>query len=324
MTSLPTPLTAEELMAKPAKSAVIELLDLIWSNANDGTAHSWERLNHAMRDALSLAVGAGLTFAEGDVRYILSHYHTGRWIGESDEWVYRDAVAVGNMSAVKSFEEAKGREPFIVERVNLNIHTNGYMHGGGGTRQKERLVVGAAFKWQGVDVRVTSFADDQSHIVACSYKKVKGSGGYSTEKIDKRFKITKSELLEGRSQDRERKVIVERFRAINDEALRVKIAKRLRLAKWDDFATVALDKLRTALDKHAPLPPRPPRVKSVAITQEHIAAALKAGAGCQASRYRPGMKSSEIGRAHREWLIANCPEVAEQLGFIVASQSEAA
>jgi len=50
-------------MAKKARSSsVIELLDLVYASTNDATSHSYERLNHAMRNALKLAIGAGFKF----------------------------------------------------------------------------------------------------------------------------------------------------------------------------------------------------------------------------------------------------------------------
>ena len=268
-----------KLATKKPLSPAITLLDHVWGSVNKATDHSWERLNHAMRDALLLAIGGGFMFEIDDVEWIFGNYNSSYWIGESDEWIYCEAVAAGNMPAIKSYEKCKGREPFIAERVDLPHVQNDYLHGSSPRRQKERLTVGASFKWQGVEIKVTSFARDQSHAVACSYKpRRKGEYG---DKIDKRFRITRAELLEGRAQDRERKRLLDRFRAISDEATRLKIVRPLHIKGWDGFATVPLDKLRKALDKHAPLPPSPPRAKRlqpIVITHEHIAAAIAAGA----------------------------------------------
>jgi hypothetical protein len=309
------------------KSAVIVLLDHVWSSTNRSTTHSYERLNHAMRSALEMAAGYGFKFAPDDVQYILSNYRSHYWIGESDEWLYGTAVAAGNMSAIQSFEKAKGREPFIAEQVNLSVGHSGYLHGGAGTRQRERLVVGASFKWQGQTVKVTSFAKDQGHVNCCSYKRVKG-GAYYSDKIDKRFKITWAELLEGRAFERERKALIQRFRAITDAAVLLKVSKPLRAERWDDLATVPLDKFRAMMDKHAPVPPKPPRSASPMITQDHIDRVLAARV-CETARriimtYKAGQRASKIPKAHHDWLIRNCRSVAVELGFIEALEAAGA
>lgn len=51
---------------KENRSAPIRLLDITWGSTNDSTAHSWERLNHAMHSALKLAIGAGFKFEPDD------------------------------------------------------------------------------------------------------------------------------------------------------------------------------------------------------------------------------------------------------------------
>ena len=312
------------------RSAVIKLLDLTWQNANAKTSFSYERLNHSMANAVSLAIGAGFAFAEDDIKLIRANYRSSYWIGESDEWMYCEAVAVGNMSAIKSYEKWKKREPFIAEQVDIQMRRhNAYQHGSG-SRQKERLVVGATFKWQGAPVKVTSFSSDQSYINCCSYKRIKGQYGYS-EKIDKRFKITRSELLEGRAFDRERRTLIDRIRGCANEAAHKAISTKLKIKKLCDYETVSLDKLRAAVDKHIPAQPRPPRRVPVVITEQHIdwvRSSNAYAAGCTVMRshfaeYKPGMKSSQIPTLHRRWLIDNCPDVAAALGFIEKPQAVA-
>lgn len=249
------------------KSAVIRMLDIVYGNANEATGHSWERLNHAMRDALSLAIGSGLKFFKGDLTYIGKNYRSGYWRGESDEWIYCLAVTVGNMSAIQSFEQWKGREPFIATNVSPSHHHNGYLHMSG-DRQKERLAVGFKFNWEGKQVTVTSFAPDSSYLTACSYKRVKGKNDrYGRDKLEKRFRITRSELLQGRAHDRERKRLIERAQNAPKEAFE-KIRRAVKRYKTE--AAIPLDKLREVVDKHAPLPPKSPRGKPILITQEQL------------------------------------------------------
>jgi len=314
-------------MAKKKRlaSAAIQLLDLVYDSACKANGHSWERINHAMREALEMACGAGFAFHEDDMERIFDNYKSGYWIGESDEWVYAAAVVAGNMQAIRSYEKVKGREPFIATEVRLPTRpAEQYMHGVH-DRQKERLVVNARFKWQGVEVRVTSFAKDSSYINCCSYKPRK-KGEYG-DKIDKRFKITRQELLENRAMDRERKSLVERIRRCGSDLKRSEVACALRIKRTTDLDTIPLERLRKVVEKHLPKPPAAPRPKAVAITREHIEAALRSTT-CPTARlmiywYKPGTLSSKITKRHREWLISNCPRVAQELGFIQTAEAVA-
>jgi len=190
-------------MKTEKKSPVIELLDLVRAKSNMAAGHSWERLNHAMRNALSLAIGAGFKFAPGDVEYVMGNYNSGYWIGESPEWVYSMAVTVGNMSAVTSYETWKGRGPFIADDVEPSERSSPYLHGVH-ARASERLHVGARFTWAGHErVKVNSFSDDGKHVNAALYEK--GDGGYES-KVVKRFRISREDIIIDRAARKERKL----------------------------------------------------------------------------------------------------------------------
>lgn len=179
------------------KSPAVQLLDLVWKHCNTATTHSYERLNHSMRNALSLAIGAGFEFHEDDYKYILGAYRTGYWIGASTEWFYTEAIAVENMSAIKTYEKHKERQPFIADGVTITSN-NGYTHGSHLVRKRERLCVGATFVWEGQRVRVTSFAEDNSRLTACIIRHTPAEG----EKVAKRFKITRQMILDARKKSR--------------------------------------------------------------------------------------------------------------------------
>lgn len=183
----------------PKRSQVIELLDLVWQNANSATSFSWERLNHSMRSALGLTICSGFEFAEDDIQYVMKNYRSGRWIGACDEWIYRDAILVGNMSAIKSFEKYRGREPFIADDVTIGMF-RGDFQGVASDRKRERLAVGFGFSYRGFRLKVNSFAKDGSYINCATYKKAKRPDGYDTEKIDKRFKITVADIQAERKE----------------------------------------------------------------------------------------------------------------------------
>lgn len=193
-------------------SLVVQLLDMVYRKANSATSHSWGRLNNAMRSALSLAIGGGFKFELGDFKHVLANCRSGYWIGESSEWCYAQAIAENNLSAAKSYEEFRAREPFIADDVNVHNNHHSFAHMVG-DRQKERLHVGASFKWQGQKVEVTSFADDSSHVVVCSYEKI----DEYRRKIKKRFKITREDIIADRAERKQRKAIMDELTKLTTE-----------------------------------------------------------------------------------------------------------
>lgn len=240
-------ITRKTDMAKKKKSACIELLDLVWANANNAIPHSWERLNHAMSSALRLAIGSGFELLETDILHVFKNYRSGYWIGESDEWIYCHAIACNNMSAIKSFESAKGRTPFIADNVSIGGRyrvRSEFMHGGCGTRKKERLAVGAEFPYRGLTLRVTSFAADSSYINCCSYKK-RDSDGSQREKIDKRFKLTVEDIRLDRAERKERDVLLcQILKHIEQHNDRESVEQALGIKSMNDYAKLPIEKIR--------------------------------------------------------------------------------
>lgn len=265
------------------KSAVIELLDLVYGNANRKTGHSWERLNHAMRDALALAIGSGFEFAEGDVAYIMGHYKSGCWIGETDEWVYADAINVGNMSAIHSYERYKGREPFFGTNVRFR-GDNTYLHLSS-TRKKERLAVGVEFEWHGKKHRVTSFAADNTYVNACSYKRIKRDGkwgGYD-EKIDKRIRIGRDGLKANLKEIAERRALYTRIsQAVYEDPSRFMKVLPKTLGPQNEWDSVAIAKIRAFADEYAP-----PPAEGTYVTAEMHKQARAAGFCSEAAKRYP-------------------------------------
>lgn len=302
---------------KAPKSAVIELLEVVWANANRATGHSFERLNHAMRNAMEMAIGAGFVFAEKDMERIASDFGWGHWCGESSEWVYSLAIQVGNMSAIREYERWKVREPFIATKVTTSERSGAYVHGSG-TRDKERLHVGCEFMWQGHKVVVNSFAKDSAYVNVGAYKKVKTTNGrYShfSDKLERRFKITREELLSGRAEDRERRTLRERLEKACVNGTQAKIVRALggqRIVRGALLNDVPIDRLRKVADKYAPVPPRPKRSEWPLITQEHIDQARAVGAGCQADTYPVGTSMAKIRPAHWRWIRQHMPDFAAQ------------
>lgn len=226
---------------KQQRSAVLQLLDLVYAVSNKGTSHSYERLNHAMRNALELAVGAGFEFDEGDVAYILGpNYRSSYWVGSSDEWIYSQAIAVGNSSAIASYELAKKRQAIIADDVDLHCDRNHYLHMSG-TRQRERICVGATFTYRGQTLTVTSFASDSSYANACSYV---------NRKVSKRFKITRDDIIADRSERKERNKILALLKDVGDkEGTTAEIVKALGVKTTQDYAKLDIEKIRNVASK---------------------------------------------------------------------------
>lgn len=137
-------------------SPAFQLVLLVW---RETPFKSWIRLNHTMQDALSCAVRSGIAFRPGDIGEIYSKMRGGYWFGEH-EWIYREAIEAGNVTAARAYESWQSREPFILDG--------------------NRLFVGAQVdmkylpKAKGVVALVTSFKDSETagegEIVVCTYE----------------------------------------------------------------------------------------------------------------------------------------------------------
>jgi hypothetical protein len=184
----------------PQQSAVLDLLDTVWSNWGQATPHCWDRVNHAMQAALSLAIGSGMKFGLHDFEEISRryrfHYWGGDYRGGFAEGFYALAVTEGNLSAARAFETWKGRKPFIMDSVRPDrgasyVHRVSY-------RQRGRVAVGFQFYWHDRYYTVTSFHEDGSGLVACTYKPVSEEARHGGRKIDKRIIVTQADVRDYR------------------------------------------------------------------------------------------------------------------------------
>ena len=173
-------------------SPAMTLLRHVWRHAGEVGSHSWERVNHAMRTALGLAIGANLRFEPGDLRICVENFFWSYWVGEDGEWAYTLAIEAGNSSAWQVYEADFGRTPYIADDVD-------FASGGGGPtgdrltkawgRKRSRLAVGFRFPWDGHMPKVTSFNDTDGFVVACVYDSTA-----TGQKITQRYKITHADL----------------------------------------------------------------------------------------------------------------------------------
>lgn len=139
-------------------TSALKLLSIVWQS---GKKDSWERINHAMRNALELAIGSGLTFKASDFEYIAKNFRWGYWVSDEPEWIYTDAIVNGNTSCVEAWEEYMGREPFRANKVSVPRYSSPYLHTHSITRERERVGIRMGFPMSGRQWWVTGFAADR-------------------------------------------------------------------------------------------------------------------------------------------------------------------
>jgi len=149
--------------------------------ATDGgkSGHSWEVVNDATAQALSLAITARFRFEPDDMAAVLRS--DSLRIPHGDEHYYTLACKYGNGSAARSFERMVGRKPF---RVPWAPRCKAQ-----GSKKVclTRAWVGRWFDWQGEKVKVTSFSGDGETMIACAYYQ-------GPSRVKHRHTITRADL----------------------------------------------------------------------------------------------------------------------------------
>lgn len=167
-------------------SAAMQFVRVAWEERCGATEHSWRTVNATMWSALMLAITGGMSFSVDDFAEIYKSMRAGYWIGEGGERLYAAACEAGNLQACQSYEALKGRNPFMWEG--------------------KRLHVGHEFMWEGLAVKVTSFADENASLTACAYHPRSSHHEYrSSTGIARRFTIDYSQLVRA---EKDRKTLV--------------------------------------------------------------------------------------------------------------------
>lgn len=160
-------------MKKTKDSQAIRFLQSTWDFTNTAMPHSWQRLNHTMRDALFLALEGGFEFHVDDFKLLGPRFNAGRWRGSNIEAFYSLAVKLGHNQAWNAYEAWAGRTPFLVSG--------------------KRVCVGMRLCWEKVIlVEVTSFNDVDGSFTAVKY------GQYPERNIERRFTITHALLKDAK------------------------------------------------------------------------------------------------------------------------------
>lgn len=185
-------------MSKKKESPALHLMLFTYHECCRAAPFSFDRKNSALRAALSLAVCGGLRFDLGDFETIEERCKGHHWMTRDGhmlgEGFYAGAVAEDNMSACLSFEAWKDRAPVIADDCQAAGYYR-WAHASPRARQRARLAVGSRLVWNGERVIVTSFAEDGSHVVACSYKPCPDN-----RTILHRYKITRADIIAERKR----------------------------------------------------------------------------------------------------------------------------
>lgn len=216
-------------MQKSKLSPPIQMLQIVWENANKAMGFSWQRLNSSMQDALSLAISAGMRFDPGDFKYIAENFRFDYWGGSDGhmfgERYYRQACNEPNKSACRAFEKWRSREPFIADNVNT-----GRYWGDSKMLSRSRLAIGFEFYWNGETVTVTSFSIDGSYLTACSYQE-EPKDEYAPAKIKHRYKITVKDLKTNHPELKKLGIAIARCEDKTEPLSPADTAKRLQRTK---------------------------------------------------------------------------------------------
>ena len=183
---------------KRLKSPALRLIRLVWENHGQQQGKSNIRDDHAIDAALCLAIRYGLRFEPDDFKKLadwFKGYAAPISLIFGDERHY--ALACGaergieNKSAAIAFEHWKKRKPFLI-RESRKVKT------------PTRVYVGFQFDWHYQLVTCTSFKDDGSALIACTYEQgdvqpgcvTCGHGGSERQKIRNRIRITHDAIRE--------------------------------------------------------------------------------------------------------------------------------
>jgi hypothetical protein len=153
-------------------SAAYNLCLHVWQKSQQATSFAYIRINQSMHEAVMLAITSGMKFGLTDFNRFFESFRAGYWIGCTHEMFYKAAVETGNMSACHAYEYWQERKPFIID--------------------DKRVFVGHTFQWNDQKVRCSSIKQD--HIIACAYKLVQDKNKHWTEKLVKRYRITRADV----------------------------------------------------------------------------------------------------------------------------------
>jgi hypothetical protein len=233
---------------EPKDSPAIALIRAVWEGSFTSRPQTWDRLNLVLRQALDLAIGAGMQFLPGDLARLRGGmFSFARWC-RCPDGLYSLAVSTGNKSFIEDFEACYEQPPLIADQVE-SVHHFQYSHRTG-SRGRERLHVGCRFPWEGEQFRVTAIGSGGARVVG------DGTG--------RRLLITREMILENRKSGRVREKLITDLNAVFN-AVDQKTGNRLlaALKKIDadthkGMKSAPLEDLQAILAKFQPPAPEVP------------------------------------------------------------------
>lgn len=155
-------------------SPVLTIVKTVWDKSKIWDRGAKDQFHAIMRDSLELCIKALIPFEADDFKNISENMKSFPWNcwnnNNYGEEYYRIAVIHNNIPAATSFENWKGRKPFIFK--GFVKYPEKYGRYGDTERQTSRLFIGASY-YDTIKLErltVTSFDDTNGIIICCSYK----------------------------------------------------------------------------------------------------------------------------------------------------------
>ena len=170
-----------------------------------------EKANNVSLDFWDLLIKSGFVFEKTDLVSIREtcwgykgSQYAPMWYGVY-EGHYSLAVRCGNLTFAYAYEKLRNRTPFIGIGLDYRRCFPSFSKHGG-IKNAGRLVRLTEFFWEGEDVSVTNFKDENHSIIACAYHP--DPEGYTPSKVKKRFTITVEDFKQEMSKRRNSRDII--------------------------------------------------------------------------------------------------------------------
>lgn len=188
----------------PTSSPAFRFLQLLWSNKQEATGHSWTRINSAMYQCVTLAIQAGMFFDAGDFERIYDAFRGGYWFGDQNgEGWYAVAIEYANESACQAVEKWRGRKPIVFDG--------------------RRIAVGTQIWWPERDIpggAVTSFKDDKESVIICTYT-IDPVTQKRSDKPTRRITVSREEFIQRETARKGKAALDKDMHAIRQCLLRI-------------------------------------------------------------------------------------------------------
>ena len=190
-------------MAK--KKDIVKLYSIFKDGLWERTVFHSEKSSIVWSTFWTLLICGGWDFEDDDFVKLQKELLRQKWVFRPpNEYNYTQAVRIDNIAFCRAYETYFKRKPFIWQNIDYGYYFKQcLLYGMHSTQAKSRgrLILEAKFIWQGFEVKVTSFKDEQQSLIACAYhKEVEGKSAT----IKKQFTITPQNLKDERKNQKEK------------------------------------------------------------------------------------------------------------------------